>query len=189
MAWNPSGAWPPRAFARAAAIALAASLAAASAHADAQRRAGDVLRYALPLGTLGVELWRGEREGAWQYSKALVVTLAATEALQRTTHVERPDHSNDHGFPSGHASSAFSSATYVHRRYGLDHAWPLYAAAVYVGYTRVHADRHSWGAVAGSAAVSAAATWWLVKPAGDRGVAVLPQIGPHGVRVEGAARW
>lgn len=146
-------------------LALLAALGSlASGAAGASEQAGDVLSYALPAGTLAVELWRGEKAGALQFAESFVVTMAATEILKRTTHVERPDHSNDQSFPSGHASRAFPAATYVHRRYGFADAWPLYALSTYVGYTRVQADRHRWTDVAGSAAVAAASSWWLVQP-------------------------
>jgi membrane-associated phospholipid phosphatase len=159
------------------------------AWADANKRAGDVLSWAMPAGVAAYELYQGEREGAWQFGKAFVVTMGATEVLKRTTNVERPDHSDDESFPSGHAARAFSAATYVHRRYGLESAWPMYVAATYVGWTRVHADQHRWGDVLGSAALSAAATWWLVDPKQDRRVTVLPLVGPRAVGVEVSARW
>ncbi len=131
---------------------------------DAERRAGDVLSYALPLGTLGAELWRGDRSGALQLARSFAVTVAASEGLKRSTHVERPDHTNDESFPSGHASRAFAAAAYMHRRHGIGEAWPLYALATYVGYTRVQAGRHRWADVAGSAGLALASSWWLVSP-------------------------
>src|SRR5437867_9820701 len=134
------------------------------------------------------DLVRGHRL-MMQYTESLAVTLLGTEVLKRTTHVERPDHANDQSFPSGHASRAFSAATYVHRRYGLEPALPLYVLGTYVGYTRVQARRHRWADVAGSAAVSAAASWWLVQPRSDQRLVVLPEIGPHYVGVESAASW
>ncbi|HEY9105424.1 MAG TPA: phosphatase PAP2 family protein [Roseateles sp.] len=130
-----------------------------------ERRAGDTLSYALPAGVLAVELWRGDREGAWQFGRSFVATMAAAEILKHTTGVERPDHSNDLSFPSSHAARAFAAATYMHRRHGLDAALPLYALATYVGYTRVRSGRHRWGDVAGAAALSAASSWLLVEKA------------------------
>ncbi|HSN33759.1 MAG TPA: phosphatase PAP2 family protein [Ideonella sp.] len=146
---------------------------------DGERRAGDVLSYVLPAATLGAELWRGDRRGAWQFAESFAVTVTATEVLQRTTGIERPDHSNDRSFPSGHAARAFAAATYVHRRYGFDSAWPLYALATYVGYTRVQADRHRWADVAGAAGVAAASSWWLVERKRDEPQAAL-MLAPHG---------
>jgi membrane-associated phospholipid phosphatase len=133
---------------------------------DTQRRAGDLISYALPAATFGVELWRGDHEGALQIAESLTATLVTTAALKHSIHAERPDHSDDQSFPSGHAAWSFAAATYVHRRHGLDSAWPLYALASYVGYTRVHARQHRWGDVAGGAAVAAASSGWLAKPLG-----------------------
>ena len=172
-----------------AASLLAGSIGCAHADADSERRAGDVLHIALPLATLGAELMRGEREGAWQYATALTASALANEALERMAHVERPDHSNFHSFPSGHATLAFSSATYVHRRYGLEYAWPLYAAATYVGYTRVRSHRHRWGDVAGGAALAGGMSWWLVQPKASQQVTVLPVILDRGFGVVVQASW
>jgi membrane-associated phospholipid phosphatase len=123
------------------------------------------LSYLLPAGVLAAEVWRGDHQGARQFGWSFVATIGAAEVLKRTTHVERPDHSNDQSFPSGHAARAFAAATFVHRRHGLESALPLYALATYVGYTRVQSHRHRWSDIAGAAAVSAASTWALVDPA------------------------
>ena len=145
-------------------LALAVATNGAAANPDAVRESGDVISIAMPVATLGIELWRGERTGALQFTESFLVTVTATEVLKRTTHVQRPDGSNDQSFPSGHAARAFSSATYVHRRYGFGQAWPLYLLATYVGYTRVESDRHRWADVAGAAVVAAVSSWWLVDP-------------------------
>lgn len=158
-----------------ASILVAALLAlpgGAVAASEGERRAGDVLSYALPAATLGVEWWRGDRTGVIQFSESFVATLAVAEVLKRTTGVERPDGSNDQSFPSGHAARAFAAATYVHRRHGFQTAWPLYAIATYVGYTRVQAKRHRWTDVVGAAAVSGAMSWWLVSPDDRPGASV-----------------
>jgi membrane-associated phospholipid phosphatase len=166
--------------ARCLALALALPV-CASADVDAERRAGDVLSFALPVATLGVELARGDRAGARQFAGSFVVTLAATEALKRLTGIERPDGSNTLSFPSGHASRAFAAATYVHRRHGFAEARALYGLATYVGYTRVVAERHRWADVAGSAVVAATSSWWIVEPK-SRGLGVA--VGPGSVWVQ-----
>ncbi len=69
-----------------------------SARADEQtgRHAGDVLSFALPAATLGVELWRGDRAGSLQFAESLAVTLAATEVLKRSIGAR------SQGFRGGH---------------------------------------------------------------------------------------
>jgi membrane-associated phospholipid phosphatase len=171
------------------AVAALAAGAASATHADGHARLGDVLSFALPAGVAAHELWRDDTEGLLQFSESLVVTLVGTELLKRTTHVERPDRSNDQAFPSGHASRSFAAAAYMHRRHGFEAAWPWYLGATYVGWTRVHADRHRWGDIAGSAALSVASAWWLVTPARERGLSVLPMLAPGRVAVEIQASW
>lgn len=161
----------------------------APAHAQSQRRIGDVLAMAMPLATLGTELVRGDREGAWQYGLTFAASTAGSQVLKRVIHVERADGSNDQSFPSGHAARAFSAAAYVRRRHGLDVAWPMYIAALYVGHTRVATRWHRWGDVDGAALVSEAAAWWLVEPRTDAKVVVMPAFDHRSVGVQIAARW
>ena len=151
----------------------------AAAHAQSQRRSGDVLATAMPIATLGTELVLGDRDGAWQYALTLTVSMASTEVLKKATHVERPDGSNDKSFPSGHAVRAFSVSSYVRRRHGLDAAWPLYVAGLYVGHTRAAIHRHRWRDIAGAALVSEGAALWFVEPRTNAKVVVTPVLS-HG---------
>lgn len=180
---------PPTAAWRCAACLLLPLLAAAPVQARTQERLGTLLSWAMPAATFGYELARGDSQGARQYATSFGASMLATYTLQRTTHVERPDRSDHQSFPSGHAARAFSAAAYVHRRHGVDAAWPLYLAALYVGHTRVVANSHRWGDVAGAALVSAAAAWWLVDPAAGRAIAVLPDVGRRHVAVQLRASW
>ncbi|MEZ5726602.1 MAG: phosphatase PAP2 family protein [Burkholderiaceae bacterium] len=170
-------------------VAMGTSAWADSAFAQTQQRSADFLSLALPAATLGVELIRGDREGAWQYVLTFAAATSATEVLKRVTRIERPDRSNRLSFPSGHAARAFSAAAYLHRRHGLDAAWPAYLAALYVGYLRVATGRHRWVDVAGSAAISVAAAWWLATPAPVAPLTVTPVIGYRRIGVQVSARW
>jgi membrane-associated phospholipid phosphatase len=172
------------------AAVLCGALASASVHAaDAQRRAGDLLATALPVGVVAHEAWRRDGQGLWQFGLSYGVTLGAGEVLKRTTHSQRPDRSNDLSFPSGHASQAFASATYMHRRHGLDSAWPWYIGAGYVSWTRVHSRRHRWGDVAGSALIAATSSWLLVDPYAPPNGVVLGSLGRGSVALELHATW
>jgi membrane-associated phospholipid phosphatase len=80
---------------------------------------------------------------------------------------ERPDHSDNKSFPSGHAAMAFAAARSIDKEFRKDCIWiPIagYAAATAVGIERVASDRHHWYDVVAGAAVgfgSAELTWWL----------------------------
>ena len=79
---------------------------------------------------------------------------------------ERPDHSDDKSFPSGHVSMAFAAARSIDKEFRKESIWiPIagYAAATAVGIERVASDRHHWYDVAAGAALgfgAAELTWW-----------------------------
>ncbi len=167
---------------------LAFAFGCAPAAAFDHTRAGDVLENALPAGAALYALWQPDREGLWQFATSFSVTWLATQGLKQGLDVRRPDGGTE-SFPSAHAAKAFAAATFVHRRYGLDRAWPWYAAGAYVGWTRVNANRHRWIDVAGSLALAGASSWWLVEPLADKGVTVLPVIAPGHASLTIQARW
>jgi len=123
--------------------------------------AGTAVSFLVPLGTAAVEAWRSDWQGLGQLTLTWSSTVTIAEVLKQTTGKTRPDGSNDLSFPSGHAARAFGAAAYVNRRHGFEVAWPLYAASVAVGWTRVQAKRHDWIDVAGSAVLAElmARTW------------------------------
>ena len=59
------------------------------------------------------------------------------QALKYTVRRERPDGSNNKSFPSGHAASAFATATVLQRHYGWKVGAPAYALGSYVA-ARAH---------------------------------------------------
>ena len=169
---------------RLAALALAASACLPGLATASERRMGDRLSLALPIGMLATELVRGDREGAWQLAQTFALTTATTEVLKHQTKVTRPDGSNDLSFPSGHAARAFSVAAYARKRHGIDKAWPLYLAATYVGHTRVDARRHRWSEVVASALLAEGFAHWRVQPAGAQ---VQAGLAPEGAFI--ALNW
>ena len=58
---------------------------------------------------------------------AQIVAQALTQALKFSVQRERPDGSNHHSFPSGHASATFATATVLQRHLGWKAAVPTYA--------------------------------------------------------------
>ena len=95
------------------------------------------------------------------------VAYVGKTALKAMIKEERPDHSDNKSFPSGHAAMAFAAARSVDKEFRQDCIWiPIagYAAATAVGIQRVARDRHHWYDVVAGAAVgfgSAELTWWL----------------------------
>ena len=95
------------------------------------------------------------------------VSYVAKSALKKMIKEERPDHSDNGSFPSGHAAMAFAAARSIDKEFRKESIWiPIagYAAATAVGVQRVASDRHHWyDVVAGGALGFGAAelTWWL----------------------------
>lgn len=98
---------------------------------------------------------------------SVVVAYGAKSALKGMIKEERPDHSDNKSFPSGHAAMAFATARSIDKEFRKENIWiPIagYAAATAVGIERVASDRHHWYDVVAGAAVgigSAELTWWL----------------------------
>lgn len=120
--------------------------------------AGDVLHLLLPasafFGSLYVEKEsEAPYEGAWQLAKSGVTSRVTVEVLKAAITKNRPDESGDDAFPSGHAADTFAAATFIQQRYGWTYAVPAYAAATYVGYSRVKSDKHETIDVLSGAAI------------------------------------
>ena len=152
--------------------------------ADSER-AGDVLAVAFPLAALGMTFHHEDRQGRWQFARSIGVSGLATVALKQAVDKERPDGDCCDAFPSGHTSTAFVSAAFMHRRYGLKVAVPAYIVATYVGYTRVDADRHAAEDVVAGAAIGFLSSWFLTSRFGDTRVVPVVQRGFYGLQVSG----
>lgn len=170
-------------------VALVSAVVAVPTYALSQKSVGGFLATAMPVATLGTELYRGDREGAWQYALTFTTASVSTEVLKHVIHSERPDGSDNQSFPSGHATRAFSAAAYVRERHGLEVAAPLYVTALYVGYTRVNADRHRWADIAGAALVAEVAAAWLVERAPAAQVTISPAFDRRFIGARFFARW
>ncbi len=95
------------------------------------------------------------------------VAYVGKTALKAMIKEERPDHSDNKSFPSGHAAIAFAAARSIDKEFRKDCIWiPIagYAAATAVGIECVASDRHHWYDVVAGAGIgicSAELTWWL----------------------------
>ncbi len=117
------------------------------------QKVGDVILIALPAATLGTSFIIGDEKGAWQFTKGLLLTVGVTYGLKYAVNKPRPDMSNDNSFPSGHTSTVFHSAGYVHRRYGFKYAIPSYALAGFTAASRIDSKKHDILDVVAGAAI------------------------------------
>jgi membrane-associated phospholipid phosphatase len=74
--------------------------------------------------------------------RSLAISEGLTQALKYAAGRERPDLSNNHSFPSGHAADTFAFATALERHLGWRGAVPAYLFASYVAISRLPANRH-----------------------------------------------
>lgn len=94
------------------------------------------------------------------------VAYVGKTALKAMIKEERPDHSDNKSFPSGHAAIAFAAARSIDKEFRRESIWiPIagYAAATAIGIERVARDRHHWYDVLAGAGLgfgAAELTWW-----------------------------
>lgn len=98
---------------------------------------------------------------------SVAVAFGAKTALKAMIKEERPDHSDNKSFPSGHAAMAFAAARSIDKEFRKDCIWiprAGYAAATAVGIERIASERHHWYDVVAGAGIGIGAaelTWWL----------------------------
>ncbi len=136
---------------------------------------GDILSVAIPAIAYGTTLCLDDEEGETQFYKSYGTTIASTYLLKYTVREQRPDSTDKDSFPSGHTSSAFSGATLIHKRYGLEYAIPAYIGAIYVGYSRVNSNQHYTRDVLAGAALGIASSWYFTTS--YKGVEIQPIVG------------
>ena len=97
------------------------------------------------FATYGVGKALGDKKVAYtgrDIVRAQIVSQVMVQALKYTVRRDRPDHSNNKSFPSGHAASSFATATVLQRHYGWKIGAPAYAIGSYVALARMAWNRH-----------------------------------------------
>ena len=123
-----------------------------SAQNEVVEDAGDIILFALPAATLATTFIMGDTKGSWQFTKGLLLTEAVTYGLKSSINKQSPDMSNNDSFPSGHTSTTFQSASFIHRRYGFKYSIPAYALAGFTAFSRIDAKKHDgWDIFVGAA--------------------------------------
>ncbi len=109
--------------------------------AQSYQSIGDAVQWMLPITAMGLTLMDNDSEGLKMLSQSFGATAGITYGVKYTVNRTRPNGA-DHSFPSGHTSASFSSATYIHRRYGYKKGRLAYLAATFVGWSRIQANKH-----------------------------------------------
>ena len=96
--------------------------------------------------------------------KAYISTISTTYLLKEITRKNRPDGTDHRSFPSGHTSSAFSGASFIHFRYSFKYSIPLYLLAAFTGYSRVESKKHYTEDVIAGAGLAIFNSWYFTTP-------------------------
>ena len=151
-------------------------------------QAGDVLAIVIPAIGMGTAIALEDQKGQMEFLKAYGSTVATTQILKYTVRAPRPNDSNSiTSFPSGHTSSAFSGASFIHKRYGLSYAIPAYIGAIYTGYSRVYAEKHYTRDVIAGALLGIGFSWYFVSP--YKNLQVTPTVGNKSYGLQFNYKW
>jgi len=131
---------------------------------EAIETAGDIVVIALPATTYGLSYYIEDDIGRQQFHYSFATMLLTTAVLKLSINKSRPDDSNNRSFPSGHSAIAFHSAGYLRKRYGWKPALPAFAAASFVGYSRIEAYKHFVEDVIAGALLGFASAEWFTSP-------------------------
>jgi len=125
---------------------------------------------ALAVFTLGAVGLKGRTKPQQQfllYALGNITAAAIVQPMKRIVQRERPNSRDFRSFPSGHTSTAFVAAEFLHQEFGHHSPWISvagYATATATGYLRLYNNQHWLGDVLAGAAIGMASTklvYWM----------------------------
>jgi len=149
--------------------------------------AADILRVILPATAYGMTFRNNDPEGRGQFCKALLTTVGLTYGIKAAVKHDGPN-GHTRSFPSGHTATAFSGASFLHKRYGWQLGLPAYAAATFVGWSRIDSDDHDSADVLAGAAISLTSTFLFTTEIGN-GLEIAPDATENSLGVKIFGRW
>jgi membrane-associated phospholipid phosphatase len=124
-----------------------------------------VAAFGMKLG--GVQSTHNTMDMAIIYALSNVVNAAAVHGTRLVLPRDRPDGANRKSFPSGHTSTAFVAAEFLHQEFKDQSVWISvggYGMASLIGVTRIYKNRHWVSDVvagAGIGILSAKVVYWI----------------------------
>ncbi|GAB4238671.1 MAG: phosphatase PAP2 family protein [Chlamydiales bacterium] len=144
-------------------------------------KVGDIGQIAIPLAAAALSAGKQDYEGLKVLAYTSALTLSSVYALKYSIDAKRP-YGGRHSFPSGHTAGAFMGASYLQRRYGWTYGVPAYAAASFVGYSRVKARKHFTRDVLGAACIALGTNYLLTKP--YENATLAPVVTEEGIGIQ-----
>jgi PAP2 superfamily protein len=120
------------------------------------------------LGAIGADL-----------ISAQLMTETMVQGIKFSVGRTRPD-GTAYSFPSGHTAASFATAAVLQRHLGWKVGLPAYAAAAFVGASRIESQRHYLSDVAFGAALGMVAGRTVTIGAGNARFALAPAAAPGG---------
>jgi membrane-associated phospholipid phosphatase len=111
--------------------------------------------------------------------RAQILAQSTTFAIKFAANRTRPN-GETRSFPSGHTSTMFATATVVQQHFGWKAGIPAFAAAAYVGASRIDANKHYLSDVAFGAALGIIAGRTVTLGTRSMKFALTPVGGPGG---------
>lgn len=159
-----------------------------AAQAQSWKTTSDVLAIGLPAAAAALSLQQQDWAGTGQLAWTLGTTVVSTEVLKSQIQEERPDHSGNDSFPSGHTAVAFASARFIQKRYGAQiHPALLYGAATLTAVARVKADQHYAGDTVAGAVLGYAWAEYCTESRSGQQFALWPT--PQGIALWWQRSW
>ena len=137
---------------------------------DSFVEAGDMVQVLLPAAGYFAAWMHNDPEGAKLLTYSTLSTQVVIHGMKQTVGRKRPNESAWNSFPSGHTGAAFSGAAFLQSRYGAEWGIPAYAAATFVGASRIHGNRHYAGDVVAGASIAFLMNQYFVSPYRAEGV-------------------
>lgn len=141
--------------------AIAIAVASVPAQALSTEKVGTGVAVALPIVAGGLTLWKKDWTGTAQLVVSTALTVGTAYGLKQVIKECRPfaepctkNGGGWNSMPSDTAAAAFAPAQFLWQRYGWEYGVPAYAAATFVGWSRVDAKKHHWYDVATSFGIS-----------------------------------
>ncbi len=150
-------------------------------------QSGDLVQYLLPTLALGTSYYLEDETGQSQFYRSFFANVLITHGLKNLTNKERPNGANRESFPSGHTSASFQAASFIHVRYGIGYAIPAYAAATFVGYSRVESKNHFTEDVVAGAIIGTISSFYYTSP--YKNLLIAPQISADKFSIYGQLKW
>ncbi len=166
---------------------LLAISSAAQAEKSTIEKSGDLLQIAIPLTAYASTFYIDDVQGRNQFYKSFLTTFLITHALKITVNEKRPGNNGTQSFPSGHTSAAFQGAAFIQMRYGWKYGLPAYAAAGFVGWSRIRANKHYPVDVIAGAAIGILSNYYFTTA--YKGITLTPYAEKNSLGISLSMNW